>query len=1198
MLDYEDNESESKGLELTIDNVTIKQVGADSEVQAIFYEDGINHSWIFEVSSTVPKTLQSIVLLDIMELSLEITHIELKTSSGLSTIPIKAKSEQGIGYAINQAIFHPNTILVKIDLVKRRRGLIRQCVLFNFGTFYMMRCISVGVYDKDDKSLISLRTSSSAPQRKENNDLFWDQNWEIIQWEEDVMESSDYYLDEYALPKKVEEFIEEGKYKNVEKKVSKFNYVRRMHNLLYLEEYQQRKDLSRYDLLDIKVDVKDLLEGQGELINDPRYSFITVEMNEVLFEGGRSIRKGDHCLMKPNNQDVIHQCQVHAVHKEFVVIKLTKRAKEACLVSRCQCSFRFSPSRVPLRAMHQAIDNVDLDVIFPDIVPPHDNGRSVFDHVTQCMRELEKSSLNEDQKKAIISAIDPTYINIPTLVLGPFGCGKTRTLIECVSLLTRHQSDARVLICTHNNSAADIYVEYLHQEWLRLTKTRPNMYRLYFKERKINTISQLVASYCHFVYEANTFLDMTADQILSHSIVVTTTMEARSLFLKSVPKGSFTHIFIDEAAQVFEPELLISLCLCGKKTKVILAGDTMQTDPPVSSSIAKQYGLGVSLLERLYDTEFYKNGHNCKIHLTENHRSHEQIMSLPSKLFYDNTITCKAVFPPDGPKEIPPLQFIGVDGQEKQDEASPSFYNTEEVTEVDNQVGILLGGGGRLKQSDVCVLCFYNLQVQHIRSQLRKKGRREVQVCNIGGIQGREYRALIISTVRTCNQEQDENDEGFLNNIKLFNTAITRAKEWLVIIGDPITLCSVGYNSMCWTELIKQCIDMKTFSYNQQSNTHQFINNIENKVFSRKMCQNVHKELLDKANNELASTIPVSKPVNVSSTVSDISSQLSGLNITEQHRQNVNMKVLTLMMVANTDIAMRITDEIFKLDQTQLAKFVTDDVFAKKYVREIENVLSRNGPTSILMFADRLPPFQPQVTQPLLSQPTPNMVAEDLPMFLKTQVDSLTQHYRFCDSQQNIKVNEMISKNLMDQKNLLKQQMQLLNEQINKYREYVNYNKLPPPPSSEATPLATTSVGVVPQRPHPQQPLLPNPYAPSYHPLLRAQPPVRMMGGPPPAHRGGILPTPQQPHNQTSPGLHMRNHPPQQMMGSPYHFTNPFGGVPNPTPIQHNIPPVNRMASTAPVNPMVSQTVQLISPLADTQTNGNMITWDDNDDID
>ena len=47
---------------------------------------------------------------------------------------------------------------------------------------------------------------------------------------------------------------------------------------------------SRHDLYDIELFPKDYYQTDGELIANPRYSFVTLEMDEVLFEGGRSIR--------------------------------------------------------------------------------------------------------------------------------------------------------------------------------------------------------------------------------------------------------------------------------------------------------------------------------------------------------------------------------------------------------------------------------------------------------------------------------------------------------------------------------------------------------------------------------------------------------------------------------------------------------------------------------------------------------------------------------------------------------------------------------------------------------------------------------------------------------------------------------------------------------------------------------------------
>ena len=68
-----------------------------------------------------------------------------------------------------------------------------------------------------------------------------------------------------------------------------------------------------------------------------------------------------------------------------------------------------------------------------------------------------------------------------------------------------------------------------------------------------------------------------------------------------------------------------------------------------------------------------------------------QILELPSKLFYKDQLTCRAVFPSSGPKDILPMKFVGVDGHEQQDEDSPSFYNDLEALKIADEVEIELG---------------------------------------------------------------------------------------------------------------------------------------------------------------------------------------------------------------------------------------------------------------------------------------------------------------------------------------------------------------------------------------------------------------------------------------------------------------------------------------------------------------------------
>ena len=62
---------------------------------------------------------------------------------------------------------------------------------------------------------------------------------------------------------------------------------------------------------------------------------------------------------------------------------------------------------------------------------------------------------------------------------------------------------------------------------------------------------------------------------------------------------------------------------------------------------------------------------------------------------------------------------------------------------------------------------------------------------------GKQFRVIMLSTVRTrhtCTNDaaSEKLDLGFLSNIKLLNTAITRAESLVIVVGDPVSLCLVG----------------------------------------------------------------------------------------------------------------------------------------------------------------------------------------------------------------------------------------------------------------------------------------------------------------------------------------------------------------------------------------------------------------------
>jgi len=90
------------------------------------------------------------------------------------------------------------------------------------------------------------------------------------------------------------------------------------------------------------------------------------------------------------------------------------------------------------------------------------------------------------------------------------------------------------------------------------------------------------------------------ERLLAFRVVVSTCSSAGVLQTLNVPRGHFSHIVIDEAAQAEEPLAMIPIMtFANADTNVILAGDPNQFSPAIKSRIASSAGLGMSYLKRL-----------------------------------------------------------------------------------------------------------------------------------------------------------------------------------------------------------------------------------------------------------------------------------------------------------------------------------------------------------------------------------------------------------------------------------------------------------------------------------------------------------------------------------------------------------------------------------------------------------------------
>lgn len=187
-------------------------------------------------------------------------------------------------------------------------------------------------------------------------------------------------------------------------------------------------------------------------------------------------------------------------------------------------------------------------------------------------------------------------------------------------------------------SAADLYILKHFDAFVSRTSPRTKMYRIYFSERRVNTVNAIVLKYCLLSPDRGRFVPPSQEDVKRCHIMVTT-LNTSLLLSRLDVVGEFTHIFIDEAAQALECEAIMPLGLVTDTTCVVMAGDHMQMSPKVYSLEARNQRFDRSLLERIYrHYEAHERHMNVvgppSILLTINYRTKMEILRFISSIFY------------------------------------------------------------------------------------------------------------------------------------------------------------------------------------------------------------------------------------------------------------------------------------------------------------------------------------------------------------------------------------------------------------------------------------------------------------------------------------------------------------------------------------------------------------------------------------
>lgn len=284
-------------------------------------------------------------------------------------------------------------------------------------------------------------------------------------------------------------------------------------------------------------------------------------------------------------------------------------------------------------------------------------------------------------------------------------------------------------------------------------------------------------------------------------------------------------VVMDEAAQATEPEALLPLLVLAppflrqyitREPQIVLVGDQSQLGPRTASRGVLQK----SLFERLLAQPLYsehplarakeRGGHIPRLtsdmfplirppftDLIRNYRSHPAILAIPSALFYHDTLEPVAEqtdalldWSGFGGRDMP-IVFHDNRGSDEIERDGGGWFNMEEATQAVDYTQSFLKLG--VQPHEICVMSPFRAQVKLLRSKARARGfaMAGVNVGPLEAFQGLEFRVVILCTTRTRNRFIDQDIArglGVIYEPKRFNVALTRAKQAMIIIGNPDVL--------------------------------------------------------------------------------------------------------------------------------------------------------------------------------------------------------------------------------------------------------------------------------------------------------------------------------------------------------------------------------------------------------------------------
>ena len=220
-----------------------------------------------------------------------------------------------------------------------------------------------------------------------------------------------------------------------------------------------------------------------------------------------------------------------------------------------------SVNRLPPEIIAKIIPDRDSFVQHQEMSP----GLCIEHYRKECSQDVQQFSAF----KAIVSC--PSS-GPPVAILGAFGTGKTRVLALAAKYFIDEGNGVQVLVCTQQRRSAAIFLE----SFLDLHPSNEGVDICLIQnygavDKALETWK--CTSDIFETKKAHLYRRRGNSHDNDNLLVIATCVTAGKL---NLPQGFFTHVFLDEGANMREPENVAPLCFACTDTKIVIVGDPNQ----------------------------------------------------------------------------------------------------------------------------------------------------------------------------------------------------------------------------------------------------------------------------------------------------------------------------------------------------------------------------------------------------------------------------------------------------------------------------------------------------------------------------------------------------------------------------------------------------------------------------------------------